>query len=595
MRVRSLLMTLLLAGLVTAARAEEIWEELDDGSLGRETEFEGAGGIMIPAYVRKPAGPGPFPAVMLLHGGGASQAATVGLGRSLKAPTADFLKAGWAVYSIDYRPKPRFMLDPVEIDDCVAAFQTLRKLPFVDPNRIGLLGGSHGANLGSRLASRVDVCSVILCAPAALDLIEVKKAVGRSEPVVGILKKLIAEMEKRHGAAAEEIEKEPAKYDYRSALTETAQVRCPILIINGRNDDNSPTSVIDAYVQRLRTAGKPVETYLPDNGPHGFYFGRPAIPEYAESTRRAVAFLQQRFAEEPKKPAAKRNAPLAWVDPDKSSTALTQYATFFSKTINTDVSYQVYLPPGYEQQTNTRYPVLYFLHGSGGSQHGSTPFARRFDQAIRAGRLDPLIIVGVNGLRGETMYCDARDGKFPLETVITKDLIPHIDTTYRTIASRTGRAIEGFSMGGFGAAHFGFKYPEVFGVVSIMAPALLGPELKQPLPSRAWGRLFQSALGGDLEYFKENDPFALVPKNADALRDRSVIRIVIHVENENWLAPRCDELHELLMKHTIAHQFLYLANVKSHNQAQVLDTLGTAGLAFFEAGFKYLQKPDSGK
>ncbi len=338
MCARRLLTTLLLAGLITAVPAEEGWEQLADGSLGRETEFQGVGGITIAAYVRKPAGPGPFPAVMLLHGGGQSKPATYGLGRALKAPTADFLKAGWAVYSIDYRPQPRFMLDPVEIDDCVAAFQTLRKLPYIDSNRIGLLGGSHGANLASRLASRVDACGVILCAPAALDLLEVKKAVGRGEPVVGILKKLIAEMEKRHGGAAEEIAKEPAKYDYRSALTETAQVRCPVLIINGRNDDNSPTSVIDVYVQRLRAAGKSVETYLPDNGPHGFYFGRPAIPEYAEATRRAVAFLQQRFAEEPKKPAAKRTAPLAWVDLDMSSTDSTQYATFRSRAVAGDAS-----------------------------------------------------------------------------------------------------------------------------------------------------------------------------------------------------------------------------------------------------------------
>src|SRR3954453_16237671 len=94
--------------------------------------------------------------------------------------------------------------------------------------------------------------------------------------------------------------------------------------------------------------------------------------------------------------------------------------------------------------------------------------------------------------------------RYPLESVIIKDLIPHVDATYRTVADRGARAIEGFSMGGFGAAHFGFKYPETFGVVSIQAPALLGPELKQPLPSRAWSRLFQVAMGSDLEYFRNN-------------------------------------------------------------------------------------------
>ena len=117
----------------------------------------------------------------------------------------------------------------------------------------------------------------------------------------------------------------------------------------------------------------------------------------------------------------------------------------------------------------------------------------------------------------------------------------------------------------------------------------MGPELTQPLPVRAWSKLFPAAMGSDLDYFHENDPFALVPKNADALRDRTRIRIVAHIENENWLAPRCDELHELLMKHTIAHEFLYLSNVKSHSRGKVLDTLGDSGLMFFSSSFAYLQ------
>jgi len=77
---------------------------------------------------------------------------------------------------------------------------------------------------------------------------------------------------------------------------EAAGVRCPILIINGRNDDNSPPSIIATYVAKLRAAGKQVETYEPDNGPHGFYFGRPELPESKEAAQRAVAFFKQQFA-----------------------------------------------------------------------------------------------------------------------------------------------------------------------------------------------------------------------------------------------------------------------------------------------------------
>jgi len=277
--------------------AEEGWERLADGSVGREVEFKGAGGVMIPAYVRKPEGAGPFPVVVLMHGGGFGKAATVGLGRSAKSPVTDFVKAGWAVYAADFRPS-KVTLASVEIDDTVEAVKAAKALPFVDGKRVGLMGGSHGGNVVSRVMSRVDCSGAVLCAPAALDLIEVKKAAGRGEPVVQKLKRIIADMEKERGAPAEEIEKDPGKYGYASAITEAAGVRCSVLIINGRNDDNSPVSVIDVYVKKLTAAGKKVETYLPENGPHGFYFGRPEIPESKEAAKRAVDFFEKCFAPE---------------------------------------------------------------------------------------------------------------------------------------------------------------------------------------------------------------------------------------------------------------------------------------------------------
>jgi len=289
----------LLVGFAGAAPAsDDGWERFADGSMGQVTTFRGADGTTIPAYIRKPSGAGPFPVVLLLHGGRYGAAATYGLGRSTNSPTEDFIKEGWAVYSIDYRPTEGIKLLPVEYDDTVEAVKTVRGMSFVDPKRVGMLGGSHGGNVISRVISRVDLRGAVLCAPAALDLILVKKAVEGGDPVVGILKKMIADMETRYGARAEEIEKNPAKFGYSSAMTEVAGVRCPILIINGRNDDNSPVSVIDAYVKKLRAAGKQAETYMPENGPHGFYFGRPNIPESKEAARRAVAFFKQRFAEQ---------------------------------------------------------------------------------------------------------------------------------------------------------------------------------------------------------------------------------------------------------------------------------------------------------
>src|SRR5207253_4200599 len=57
-------------------------------------------------------------------------------------------------------------------------------------------------------------------------------------------------------------------------------------------------------------------------------------------------------------------------------------------------------------------------------------------------------------------YVDAQDGQHPMESIVVKDLIAHVDSTYRTIATREGRAIEGHSMGGYGALHIGLKRSE---------------------------------------------------------------------------------------------------------------------------------------
>jgi enterochelin esterase-like enzyme len=190
---------------------------------------------------------------------------------------------------------------------------------------------------------------------------------------------------------------------------------------------------------------------------------------------------------------------LKWVDPDHSDLGNLKFKTFPSDTIKADVSYMIYLPPDYEQDRAARYPVLYELPASGRTpRRDGPPVTIRIDKAIRAKRIGPMIVVAVNGLAGNTMYSDTHDGLYPLETVIVKDLIPHIDATYRTIAAREGRAVNGFSMGGFGAAHLGFKYPDVFGVDSIMAPPLVEPGLKG-LPAQAWGRLFPTAMGGDMD------------------------------------------------------------------------------------------------
>jgi endo-1,4-beta-xylanase len=102
--------------------------------------------------------------------------------------------------------------------------------------------------------------------------------------------------------------------------------------------------------------------------------------------------------------------------------------------------------------------VYYLPGGRVGSEVKSIALAEVFDEWIRSGAVQPRIYVFVNG--GREGYFDF--GEYQAESSFVRELIPHIDRTYRTIDDRGGRALEGFSMGGRGTARIMFKYPELF-------------------------------------------------------------------------------------------------------------------------------------
>lgn len=161
---------------------------------------------------------------------------------------------------------------------------------------------------------------------------------------------------------------------------------------------------------------------------------------------------------------AKTEETFKWVNPfPKGKYPGLSHGTFSSPSNKTEVGYCIYLPPGYDdaENKNRRYPVVYWLHG--GRPGGETrviSLTPHFDGAMKKGKVPPMIYVFPNG--GIVSHYDYPKLKSLGETAFIKELIPHIDKTYRTIASREGRAIEGFSQGGRGTARYMFKYPDLF-------------------------------------------------------------------------------------------------------------------------------------
>jgi endo-1,4-beta-xylanase len=160
----------------------------------------------------------------------------------------------------------------------------------------------------------------------------------------------------------------------------------------------------------------------------------------------------------------KKEVPFKWVNSfPKGKYPGLRHGTFHSPSNDVEIGYCIYLPPGYDAPENKdrRYSVVYWLHGGrpGGETKviSLTPY---FDQAMKKGQVPPMIYVFPNG--GIVSHYDYPKLKSLGETAFIKELIPHIDKTYRTIASREGRAVEGFSQGGRGTARYMFKYPELF-------------------------------------------------------------------------------------------------------------------------------------
>jgi poly(3-hydroxybutyrate) depolymerase len=272
----------------------------------------------------------------------------------------------------------------------------------------------------------------------------------------------------------------------------------------------------------------------------------------------------------------------AWVTPEVKASRVS-FHTFDSDAAKGKVSYHIYTPAASDSEGQRRFPVVYWLHGSGGGLAGLAKVAAQFNAAIEAGKTPPCFVVFVNGLV-EGMYVDWKDGSAPMETMIVKELVPHIDATYRTFATREGRLLDGYSMGGYGAARLGFKYTDLFRAVSIMGGGPLQAELIQaPRAGRQRAaEILKQVYGGDQEYFKSVSPRQLAEQNVKAIIESSYIRMVCGDQDEtfdNNLA-----FHEHLDRLAIPHRWTVLKGI-DHNPMRTLEALGDSNWEFYRLAF----------
>jgi len=522
--------------------------------IDRDIEYARPGGqaLKMDLYRRMPAAT-PSAVVVWIHGTDSSF-----IGKT-PTPAVALTTQGYAIASIDYRTGPGATLS-TQVADAKAAVRWIRanaNTYNLDPAHIGVFGHGTGAQVAAMLGTAGDVKALEGDEGNPDQSSRVQAVVDLAGPV-----------------------------DKSQAVNPIAYVTkddAPFLILHGTADDKVSTLQSQALVSALKVAGvnATLELQIGVNHELGRLLSPPVMQLLTD-------FLDQNLR------GMKREAVLSnylstpldqYIDPVSLDLGGTLYKVYPTpvRGPNTFASYRVYLPPDYETNKTHRYPVIYFMHGSlvDSKRPITSGYIARVDAAIRSGVMPPVIVILPQGLN-QGRWIDSRDGTAPMESVIIRNLIPHVDVTYRTIAVREGRAIEGHSMGGFGALHNGFNNADLFIAVTGNSPG--GATLEAganaaPMPGRI--DAFKIVYGSDRDYFIAMAPTTLAEKNAAKLRQQS-IRIICGTAD--GLFPGSQFVSEALTKLGILHEFIPVQG-SPHNHDQLLqyetfDTMAFYGKVF---------------
>jgi S-formylglutathione hydrolase FrmB len=275
------------------------------------------------------------------------------------------------------------------------------------------------------------------------------------------------------------------------------------------------------------------------------------------------------------------------------ATGTVKQVTFASAALGVDKQYVVYLPAGYDA-SHERYPVFYYLHGLGGNEDNWVKGGEIDKVADRLG-LEAIIVMPdgddsfyVNAVTpvdydqciadGTGLFLPGHESRRTscvrhrdYETYIVKDLIDHVDATYRTIATRDGRAIAGLSMGGFGALELALRHRDLFAAAAshsgVDSLVLAGPfpypaghpdqakllaaakDAGGPPEIRKW---MSGLFGTDVAHVRELDPTTL----AGSLQPGQLaLYLDCGTEDDFGLNNHATYLHDVLAARGIEHVF----------------------------------------
>lgn len=167
----------------------------------------------------------------------------------------------------------------------------------------------------------------------------------------------------------------------------------------------------------------------------------------------------------------------------------------------------IYLPPNYDKSKQA-YPVIYFLPAHarnhyyyvGWNQYDET-LPQRLDRLIDSGQMPPVIVALPDFWTrfGGAQFLDSPIGNY--ETYFLNEILPAVDTQFRTLPSRDNRGLIGHSSGGYGALCLAMRHPNLFGAVSAKAPDVYWEFTAMGAISRLHGQM--SKYGGFAEFIEQ--------------------------------------------------------------------------------------------
>ncbi len=260
-----------------------------------------------------------------------------------------------------------------------------------------------------------------------------------------------------------------------------------------------------------------------------------------------------------------------------------------SAILNKEVHYSIFLPSDY-YTSERAYPVTYLLHGYGDADDGWIQFGevnRLADDAIKAGKIPPMIIVTPDGFT--SFYINAADGSFNYEDFFIKELISHIEKTYKVKAEKRFRGISGLSMGGYGSLLYALKYPSLFAAAAPLSAAIWTPDQIKEMSKSQFDGYFINSIGKNLlgaerltPTWLANSPLGLIEKKTQ--EEISSVRYWIDCGDDDFLTIGNAQLHIALTNKNVPHEFRVRDG--AHNwtywRTGIIDALAFIGDSFHQ-------------